>query len=252
MKISLKALSVVLALICLFVASFYALGIPPLEWTEPTEGYPDGNIALPLNVSSSGQTKEGGLILNTGGAENGLIVDKGNVGIGTTEPSQKLDVAGNIKANQMCIGTSCRDAWFDGAKMRKTAGQYFAKGSAVKITLNDVEFSAGNSVTADTANSRLTINETGYYLVITSWYCSGISNTNEAFVYIYKNGASAFNAKDAPGYSGNAAFAQATNMLYLSEGDYIEMYVMVSGTGSGITTSTSDNLSPKMSVTRVY
>lgn len=35
----------------------------------------------------------------------------GNVGIGTMTPSQKLDVTGNIRATQLCIGADCRGAW---------------------------------------------------------------------------------------------------------------------------------------------
>ena len=44
-------------------------------WTEPSTVPPAGNAAAPLNVSSQGQSKAGGLILNTGGAAIGLIVD---------------------------------------------------------------------------------------------------------------------------------------------------------------------------------
>lgn len=66
-------------------------------WTEPTLPAPSGNISGPINVSTIGQSKAGGLILNTGGAINGLIVSNGNVGIGTAGPAAKLDVAGGIK-----------------------------------------------------------------------------------------------------------------------------------------------------------
>lgn len=69
-----------------------------LAWTEPTAPPPQNNAWAPLNVSSGGQAKAGGLVLNTGGAATGLIVDKGNVGIGTLNPSAKLDVAGLIQA----------------------------------------------------------------------------------------------------------------------------------------------------------
>jgi len=79
--------------ICLAIAS-YAIA----QWTEPTSTPPGDNVSTPLNVSNVGQSKAGGLILNTGGATNGLIVDQGNVGIGTTEPSEKLDVDGQIHA----------------------------------------------------------------------------------------------------------------------------------------------------------
>jgi hypothetical protein len=46
------------------------------------------------------------VIINTGGAATGLVVDKGNVGIGTTEPDIKLDVNGKIK---MRISTTSTD-----------------------------------------------------------------------------------------------------------------------------------------------
>jgi hypothetical protein len=39
------------------------------------------------------------------------IDSAGNVGIGTTAPSEKLEVNGNIKGTQLCIGTDCRSAW---------------------------------------------------------------------------------------------------------------------------------------------
>src|SRR3989344_6735092 len=87
-----------------------------VAFTEPTQSPPDGNVPAPLNVSSFGQSKSGGLILNTGGAATGLIVDKGSVGIGTQSPTQKLDVAGFVRgATGLCIGDDCRTAWPDGS-----------------------------------------------------------------------------------------------------------------------------------------
>ena len=68
-------------------------------FTEPSANPPLGNVPAPLNVSSSGQSKAGGLILNTGGASYGLIVDQGSVGIGTQSPMAKLEIVGGaIKA----------------------------------------------------------------------------------------------------------------------------------------------------------
>ncbi|KKP98855.1 MAG: hypothetical protein US71_C0002G0035 [Parcubacteria group bacterium GW2011_GWD2_38_12] len=74
-------------------------------WTEPTQTPPDGNTEAPLTTSSIAQTKVGGLWLNTGGAEVGLIVEKGKVGIGTISPSQSLDVSGQIHSS----GDICTD-----------------------------------------------------------------------------------------------------------------------------------------------
>ena len=42
----------------------------------------------------------------SGGGVEGIYSDGSNIGIGTTSPSQKLDVAGTIKGNNLTIGTS--------------------------------------------------------------------------------------------------------------------------------------------------
>ena len=76
-----------------------SLGSLLAAWTAPASTPPEGNIAAPINTSTTGQAKQGGLILNTGGSVNGLIVQFGNVGIGTTNPQAALDVAGNINAS---------------------------------------------------------------------------------------------------------------------------------------------------------
>ena len=74
-------------LVVCFAVAFYVVA-----WQEPSQAPPGSNIATPLNVGPTGQAKEGGLILNTGGAPKGLIIDQG----------------------QVCIGTDCRDAWPSG------------------------------------------------------------------------------------------------------------------------------------------
>src|SRR3989344_366588 len=68
-------------------------------WTDPECGPTGCNTPTPLNVSNIGQIKAGGLTLNTGGAVNGLIVDKGSVGIGTTTPARQLHVTSASNGN---------------------------------------------------------------------------------------------------------------------------------------------------------
>ncbi len=71
--------------------------VQAFAFTEPSVAPPGDNVPAPLNVGGNAQTKLGGLILNTGGAVNGLAVASGNVGIGTLNPGAKLDVEGNVK-----------------------------------------------------------------------------------------------------------------------------------------------------------
>ena len=95
----------------LLAAILFALNFV-FAFTEPSSSPPLGNVPAPLNVGSSGQSKSGGLILNTGGASYGLIVDQGSVGIGTQSPTQKLDVIGYVRgATGLCIGSDCRTGW---------------------------------------------------------------------------------------------------------------------------------------------
>jgi len=74
-----------------------SLGSLLAAWTSPTSTPPGSNIATPINTSSTGQAKQSGLILNTGIDVNGLIVQFGNVGIGTTSPAYKFDVNGDLR-----------------------------------------------------------------------------------------------------------------------------------------------------------
>jgi len=78
------------------------ISVVSAAWQDAPANPPQSNAPAPINVSSTGQTKEGGLVLNAnGGADYGLIVvgadKKGFVGIGVLTPTQKLDILGKIK-----------------------------------------------------------------------------------------------------------------------------------------------------------
>ena len=87
------------------LAMVFLLNYLVLAWIEPSQSPPQGNVPAPLNVGNVGKSKSGGLILNTVGAATGLVVDKGNVGIGITEPGVKLDVNGKIRMRSSTTST---------------------------------------------------------------------------------------------------------------------------------------------------
>jgi hypothetical protein len=89
-------------------------GLIVFGWSEPTDFPPADNVAAPLNTGSSGQSKSSGLWLNTGGADVGLIVEHGKVGIGTVDPSQSLHVDGSMRLT---------GAFYDGNNSAGTSGQ---------------------------------------------------------------------------------------------------------------------------------
>ena len=61
-------------------------------FTQPSTAAPGNDAYAPLHTGITAQSKVGGLLLNTGGGDNGLIVQNGNVGIGTVNPTTKLAV----------------------------------------------------------------------------------------------------------------------------------------------------------------
>jgi hypothetical protein len=87
----------------LFLSIIIALAVATIAfaWTNPSANPPGG-----------------------GGA---LYYSAGNVGIGTTNPSQKLDVDGYVKGTGLCIGNDCRTSW----PSRGTYQAFSAAGSNV-------------------------------------------------------------------------------------------------------------------------
>jgi len=82
-----------------------SLGSLLAAWTAPASAPPEGNIATPINRSATGQAKQGGLILNTGGSVNGLIVHSGSFGIGTIDPKTKLEINGPLRVGNYMTAT---------------------------------------------------------------------------------------------------------------------------------------------------
>lgn len=84
-----------------FLTAFYVIA-----WQEPTQSPPNDNVPAPLNAGPVGQSKAGGLILNTGGAENGLIIDKGKICLGTSCISSWIQTTYQMNAASYDVGAN--------------------------------------------------------------------------------------------------------------------------------------------------
>lgn len=80
-----------------------ALGVNVTQaaWTPPSQLPPDGNVDAPINVGYSPQIKDGWLLIKgmlSASVPNtyGLIVENGNVGIGTLTPTSPLTVKKSV------------------------------------------------------------------------------------------------------------------------------------------------------------
>lgn len=145
-------------------------------FSEPGTTPPAGNAPAPLNTSTTAQSKAGGLILNTGGATNGLIVQSGNVGIGTLSPGYLLDVSGAVRGTSLCIGTDCRTSWPGSAAINKNPAAYqcpeILDGSDPSNLPNNPGWTGSPVVCNSTCNGQLTTSSSCTYGVATG-SCQG-------------------------------------------------------------------------------
>ncbi len=158
-------------------------------FTEPAGAPPGYNTNTPLNVGTSPQSKaptnvSGTSTLNIGGVFSAdgitsfgnaaiggnLYVTSGNVGIGSTTPSQKLSVTGNVAATQFCLPGSlptggCVSNWTTiggGGSTSSTSTvsgtlNKFAKFTASNAIGNSILTESGSNVTLGSVNSSIQI-----------------------------------------------------------------------------------------------
>jgi hypothetical protein len=98
-----------------------AIGYSLADWAPPTSAPPFNNTPPPINVGPASQTRDGNLFLNQRIFANKGIFSGVTIG-GTSDPVEKLDVFGNVRATGkitagtgagqgFCLGPSCITAW---------------------------------------------------------------------------------------------------------------------------------------------
>ncbi len=135
------------------------IGYLALAWTEPTLAPPGDNVAAPINVGAIGQSKAGGLILNTGGADDGLLV------YGTSSFAGPISVGGSIGAAGQVLksqGPGGSTVWGD-AGGGGVSSQAFGDGSDGNVIISSNRTLSGDMYYNNlTINSGITLNPNGY------------------------------------------------------------------------------------------
>jgi hypothetical protein len=155
-------------------------------WTEPTSAPPNANVNGPITTGTATQLKNGAL--GVGSLIHGYssAVFDGNVGIGTTNPAQKLDVNGIIR-------TTLGGFMFPDGTVQTTA----AKGGNFNLNQSNCSWTTGTCVKASGSSSALNVSASstcpiGTYMAGTrtticslsscsSDYCISISQKVEAY-----------------------------------------------------------------------
>ncbi|MEK7630091.1 MAG: hypothetical protein AAB432_01765 [Patescibacteria group bacterium] len=107
---------------------------PNYKLTIDSDSFFGPTYGIKVSASSS----QPAAYITNGGSGAGLIVDSGNVGIGKTNPSQKLEVVGNVSSTAVCLSGTCNSTWPSGINYWTLSGGVLSPTStSYNVTLGD-------------------------------------------------------------------------------------------------------------------
>ena len=80
----------------------------------------NSNKNIALIIDETNNYTDAALVVFKDGPSNTPLLkvrEDGNVGIGTSSPSVKLDVVGDVKGTRLCIGNDCKNSWPSGGSV---------------------------------------------------------------------------------------------------------------------------------------
>jgi hypothetical protein len=203
--------------------------------------YKDGSSANPLKVKGKADSaatatalagKQGTLTLTTTGTSGAATLTGSTLNI----PNYATGAGGGGAGTPV------------GANMYRLASQSFAGGADTKVLFDNTEFDNDGTL-ADLTNKRFNITTTGVYIIAIQSRFNSVS-AGEHIIRAIKNGSTELFRGVQYGYnSGIALHINASMVVKLTAGDYVEMFVNVPSTISSI--DNINSVSPRMSIAQI-
>ncbi|MFS4460639.1 tail fiber domain-containing protein [Bdellovibrio sp. HCB2-146] len=132
------------------------------------------------------------------------ITAAGNVGVGLSNPSEKLEVSGKVKATELCIGADCKAAWPAAGGDFKADGTVSMTGKfkALQGAWNNPSISFASSTTTGLFDGGGYIGFSGNGNLLGSWSASAFRLNGSYSAYMY-NVAGTSAATPAYGFGGS-------------------------------------------------